>query len=140
MICGDPLQAAGAPGYLYLATTALNSGSSKNARVSWCLLVSSRACDASTAVFLTTFFPMKNQKFASPGTHPPADYVAGRSFDTLSRILTALMCASVIFFALLFLPVELSPLMERLTGWCVAGLLAALVCIVVVGLIEQLAD
>lgn len=92
------------------------------------------------AVFLTTFFLMKNQKFASPGTHPPAGYGAGRSFDTLSRILTALMCASVVFFALLFLPVELTPLMERLTGWCVAGLLAALVCIVVVGLIEQLAD
>lgn len=83
---------------------------------------------------------MKDQNFASPGTQAPADCEAGRSFETLSRILTALMCASVIFFALLFLPVELSPMMEKLTGWCVAGLVAALVCILVVGLVEQLAD
>lgn len=90
--------------------------------------------------FLSTFSSMKNQKFASYEAHSPADCGAGRSFDTLSRILTALICASVTFSALLFLPVELSPLMEKLTGWCVAGLVAALVCIVVVGLIEQLAD
>ena len=83
---------------------------------------------------------MKNQKFASHEAYTPADFGAGRSFDTLSRILVTLMCASVIFFALLFFPVELSPLMETLTGWCVAGLVGALVCIVVVGLIEQLAD
>ena len=83
---------------------------------------------------------MKNQKFANHDAHASADCGSGRSSDTLSRILMALMCASVIFFALLFLPVELSPLMEKLTGWCVAGLVAALVCIVVVGLIEQLAD
>ena len=83
---------------------------------------------------------MKNQKFASHEAYSPADFGAGRSFDTLSRILVTLMCAAVIFFALLFFPVELSPLMEKLMGWCVAGLVGALVCIVVVGFIEQLAD
>lgn len=83
---------------------------------------------------------MKNQKFASHDAYSSADSGEARSFDTLSRILVALMCASVIFFALLFVPVDLSPLMEKLMGWCVAGLVGALVCIVVVGLIEKLAD
>lgn len=83
---------------------------------------------------------MKNQKFASNDAYTPADGGESRSFDTLSRILVTLMCASVIFFALLFLPVELSPLMEKLMEWCVAGVLVVLVGIVVVGLVEQLAD
>ena len=83
---------------------------------------------------------MKNQKFATHDACSPADSGVSRSFDTLSRILVTLMCASVIFFAFLFFPVELSPLMENLMGWCVAGLVGALVCIVVVGLIEQFAD
>ena len=83
---------------------------------------------------------MKNQKFASHQACSPPDYGTGRSFDTLSRILVTLMCASVVFFALLFFPVDLSPLMEKLMGWCVAGLVGVLVCIAVVGVIEQLAD
>lgn len=83
---------------------------------------------------------MKNQKFASHEAYPSADCGEGRSFDTLSRILVTLMCASLIFFALLFFPVELFPLMEKLMGWCVAGLVGTLVCIVVLGLIEQLVD
>ena len=83
---------------------------------------------------------MKNHKFASDDAHSSAHYGERRSFDTLSRILVTLMCASVIFFALLFSPVELAPLMEKILGWCVAGLVGVLVCIVVVGLIEQLAD
>ena len=91
-------------------------------------------------VFLSTFFFMKNQKLASQDAYSSADCGERRSFDTLSRILVTLMCASVIFFALLFVPVDISPLMETLLGWCVAGLVGALVCIVVVGLFEQLAD
>lgn len=83
---------------------------------------------------------MKNQKLISHDVYFPAAGGVSRSFDTLSRILVTLMCVSVIFFALLFFPVDLSPLMEELTGWCVAGLVGALVCIVVVGFIEQLAD
>lgn len=83
---------------------------------------------------------MKNQKFASHEAYSPADCGEGRTFDTLTRILVTLMFASAIFFALLFFPVELSPLIEKLLGWCVAGLVGILVCIVVVGLIEQLAD
>ena len=94
---------------------------------------------ALAAVFLPLRFFMEHQKFASHDAYPPA---AGesRSFDTLSRILVTLMCAAIIVFALLMLPVSLSPLMENLLGWCVAGLLGALVSIVVVGLIEHLAD
>ena len=109
----------------------------------WQILVNPCLCVAQESRlqrFFQHFFSMKNQKFASHEAYTPADFGAGRSFDTLSRILVTLMCASVIFFALLFFPVELSPLMEKLTGWCVAGLVGALVCIVVVGLIEQLAD
>ena len=90
--------------------------------------------------FFQHFFFMKNQKFANYQAGSPAGYGMGRSFDTLSRILVTLMCASVIFFALLFFPLELSPLMEKLTVWCAAGLVGILVCIVAVGLIEQLAD
>lgn len=83
---------------------------------------------------------MKNQKFASHDVYSTANSGDSRSFDTLSRILVTLMCASVVFFALLFFPVDLSPLMEKLMGWCVAGLVGVLVCIAVVGVIEQLAD
>ena len=83
---------------------------------------------------------MKNQKFASHDVCSTANSGESRSFDTLSRILVTLMCASVVFFALLFLPVDLSPLMEKLMGWSVAGLVGVLVCIAVVGVIEQLAD
>ena len=83
---------------------------------------------------------MKNQKFASDDACSSAECGETQSFDMLSRILMTLMCASVIFFALLFFPAEFSPLMEKLLGWCVAGLVGVLLCIVVVGLIEQLAD
>ena len=83
---------------------------------------------------------MKNQKFASDDAYSSAECGEIQSFDMLSRILVTLMCASIIFFALLFFPVEFSPLMEKLLGWCVAGLVGVLLCIVVVGLTEQLAD
>jgi len=83
---------------------------------------------------------MKNQKFASDDSYASADCGEGRSFNTLSRILVTLMCASVIFFALLFFPMEFSPLVEELLGWCVTGLVGVLVGIVVVGFIEQLAE
>ncbi len=106
----------------------------------WQIVVIPRLPVALAAVFLLTFFFMKNQKFASDDAYSSADFGEGRSFNTLSRILVALMCASIIFFALLFFPVEFSPLMEELLGWCVAGLVGVLVGIVVVGLIEQLAD
>ena len=96
-----------------------------------------RACNGFSSNF---FFFMKNQNFASDDAYSSADCGEGRSFDMLSRILVTLICASVIFFALLFFPVEFSPLMEKLLGWCVTGLVGVLVSIVVVGLIEQLAD
>ena len=106
----------------------------------WQIPATPRLPVALAAVFLSTFFFMKNQKYASDDAYASAECGGGRSFNTLSRILVTLMSASVIFFALLFFPMEFSPLMEELLGWCVAGLVGVLVGIVVVGLIEQLAD
>ena len=71
-----------------------------------------------------------------PVTLPPRE---SRSFDTLSRILVALMCAAVAFFAILLVPVELAPVVEELLGWVVASLAAGLAFAVVIGFIKQLA-
>lgn len=83
---------------------------------------------------------MKNQKLASDDAYSPANAGVSRSFDMLSRILVALMCAALVFFALLLVPGYLAPVMEELLGWCVAGLAAVLAFIVVVGFIERLED
>ena len=84
---------------------------------------------------------MKNQQLASDDAHPSsANPRESRSFDTLSRILVALMCAAVALFALLLVPVKLAPVVEELLEWVVASLAAGLAFIVVIGFIEQLAD
>jgi hypothetical protein len=83
---------------------------------------------------------MKNQKLASDDAYSSANPAESRSFNMLSRILVALMCAAVLFFALLLAPVEFASVMEELLGWCVIGLAAVLAFIVVMRLVEQLAD
>ena len=84
---------------------------------------------------------MKNQKLASDDAYASsANFGESRSFDTLSRILVALMGSAVVFFALLLVPVELAPVMEELLRWAIAGMAAVLAFIVVMGLIEQFAD
>ena len=84
---------------------------------------------------------MKNQQLASDDAHPSsANPRESRSFDTLSRILVALMCAAVALFALLLVPVKLAPVVEELLEWVVASLASGLAFIVVIGFIEQLAD
>ena len=84
---------------------------------------------------------MKNQQLASDDAHPSsANPRESRSFDTLSRILVALMCAAVALFALFLVPVKLAPVVEELLEWVVASLAAGLAFIVVIGFIEQLAD
>jgi mannose/fructose/N-acetylgalactosamine-specific phosphotransferase system component IIC len=95
---------------------------------------------ASSGFSFNFFLIMKNQKLVSDHAYPAANLGGIRSFDTLSRILVALMCAAVVFFALLLVPLEFAPLIEEILGWCIAGLAAILAFIVVVGLVEQLAD
>jgi mannose/fructose/N-acetylgalactosamine-specific phosphotransferase system component IIC len=91
-------------------------------------------------LFFQSFPFMKNQKLASDDAYSSANPAESRSFNMLSRILVALMCAAVLFFALLLVPVEFDSVMEELLGWCVIGLAAVLAFIVVMGLIEQIAD
>jgi hypothetical protein len=84
---------------------------------------------------------MKNQKLASDDAYcASANAGESRSFDTLSRILVALMCAAVLFCVLLLIPAEVAAVMEELLGLCVAGLVAVLAFIVVAGLIGQSVD
>lgn len=84
---------------------------------------------------------MKNQQLASDDAPPSsANPRESRSFDTLSRILVALMCAAVAFFAILLVQVELAPVVEELLAWVVASLAAGLAFIVVIGFLEQRAD
>lgn len=84
---------------------------------------------------------MKNQKLASDDAYSSAGTRAGsRAFDTLSRILVALMGATFLFFALLLAPEVFGSVLEELLGWCVAGLAAVVAFIVAVGLIQRLTD
>jgi hypothetical protein len=100
-------------------------------------------CDlVPSAVFLSIpLFFMKNQNFAGDDAYAsPSNRDESLSFDTLSRILVALMCAAILFFGRLLAPVELGFVIEELLGWCMAGLAAVVAFIVAVGLIERLTD
>lgn len=84
---------------------------------------------------------MKNHNLANDDAYsPPAHRRENLSFDTWSRILVTLICAAVLFFALLLAPAELGFAIEELLGWCMAGLAAVVAFIVAIGLIEQLTD
>lgn len=84
---------------------------------------------------------MKNQKLASDEAYSSAARRGeSRAFDTLSRILVALMGAALLFFALLLAPSAFGSLLEELLGWCIAGLAVVVAFIVVVGLIQRLTD
>jgi len=83
---------------------------------------------------------MDREDLVSEHAYPAVDSGGSASFDMLSRFLLALMCATVVFFALLLFPVEFGPFIEVILGWCVAGLAAVLAFIVVAGLIDQFAD
>lgn len=84
---------------------------------------------------------MNNQNFAGDDAHSfPAHRRESLAFDTLSRILVALMCAAILFFGLLLAPAELGTLIEELVVWCMAALAAVVALIVALGLIERLTE
>jgi hypothetical protein len=88
---------------------------------------------------------MKNQNFTGDDAYPPRANRGNRgkslSFDALSRVLVALMCAATLCFGLLLAPAELGFfLIADLLGWSMAGLAAVVAVIIAVGVIERLTD
>lgn len=63
-----------------------------------------------------------------------------RAFETLSRILVALIAAALMFFCLLMTPAALSPFIDELLGWCIAGVVGLVIFIAVLGAVEWLMD
>jgi uncharacterized membrane protein len=100
-----------------------------------------QACLALCVDFFHLFSFMKTQKFATDDAYSPAlRHSESRAFDALSRILVVLMGAAFVFFGFLLAPAEWSSVTDELLGWCVAGVVAVVALIVVVGLIERLTD
>jgi hypothetical protein len=127
---------------------ALSSGQSQRRRTKKAEAVNTRRIDVAVqgSVLSAVFLPklcsfMKNPKLASDDAYSPAAR-RGESpaFNTLSRILVAMMGAAFLFFGLLLAPPEFGAVIDELLEWFALGLAAIVAFIVFMGLVERLTD